>query len=109
MISISKINSKIPKSALTLRYQSLAVHGGKLYNLLPSNIRDCEGSKEGFKIILDTFLKDIPDQPLCTGLYPTPISSSTNRNYNSLIDWIVHLNIRDRQKMRIEDYDCLEY
>ena len=104
---MSKINSKIPKSALSLRDQSLAVHGGKLYNLLPRDIRDFEGSKEGFKNILDTFLKDIPDQPLCTGLYPTPVSSSSNRNSNSLIDWIVYLNIRDRRKIRTEDLDSL--
>ena len=94
MITISKVNSKIPKIALTLRDQSLSVHGGKLYNLLSREIRD-------------SFLKDIPDQPLCTGLYPAPISSSTNRNSNSLIDWIKYLNMRGRQKMRMEDYDSL--
>ena len=108
MITISKVNSKIPKSALTLRDQSLSVHGGKLYNLLPREIRDFYGPKDGFKVLLDSFLKDIPDQPLCTGLYPAPISSSTNRNSNSLIDWIKYLNMRDRRKMRMEDYDSLK-
>ena len=107
MIKISKVNSKIPKSALTLRDQSLSVHGGKLYNLLPREIRDFYGPKDGFKVLLDSFLKDIPDQPLCTELYPAPISSSNNRNSNSLIDWIKYLNMRDRRKMRMEDYDSL--
>ena len=109
MISISKVNSKIPASAITLRDQSLSVHGGKLYNLLPRHLRDFEGSKENFKTLLDEFLQCIPDQPLCEGLYPAPISSSTNRNSNSIIDWVFFLNMRDRRAMRQEDYDSLEY
>ena len=107
MITISKVNSKITKSALTLRDQSLSVHGGKLYNLLPREIRDFDRPKDGFKVLLDSFLKDIPDQPLCTGLYTAPTSSSNNRNSNSLIDLIKYLNMRGRRKMRMEDYDSL--
>ena len=108
MISIPKVNSKIPASAISLREQSLSVHGGKLYNLLPRHIRDFEGSRENFKILLDEFLQSIPDQPLCEGLYPAPISSSTNRNSNSIIDWVIYLNMRDRRSMKQEDYDSLE-
>ena len=84
------------------------MQGGKLYNLLPRNIRDFDSNKEGFKTFLDEFLKDIPDHPVCSGLYPAPISNITNRNLNSIIDWVKYLHIRDRRTMRQEDYDSLD-
>ena len=107
MITMSKISSKIPRKALSLREQSLSVHGGKLYNLLPRDLRDYNGDKEGFKVILDDFLQNIPDQPMCEGLHPAPINTVTNRNSNSVIDWIIHLNMRDRRKREHENYDSL--
>ena len=38
MVLLSKVNSKIPPKALALRDQSLSVHGGKLFNLIPKEI-----------------------------------------------------------------------
>ena len=107
MIVLSKKNSKIPAKALSLRDQSLSIHGGKLFNLLPRELRDFNGTKGGFKVLLDDFLKIIPDQPLCVGLYPLLICPISNRNSNSIIDWIKYLNMRDRRKMNAEDYGSL--
>ena len=107
MITLSKVNYKIPAKALTLRDQSVIAHGGKLFNLLPRGIRDFNGNKDGFKQIQDDFIENIPDQLICEGLYLAPISSTTNRNSNSIIDRVKYLNVRDRRNMRMENYDSL--
>ena len=40
-----------------------------LFNLLPAHIRDSDvTSVEAFKVLLDTYLKTIPDQPTVSGL-----------------------------------------
>ena len=95
---------QIPKStyvhsaaARNMRDQSLIVHGGRIFNLLPRHIRDYTGTKETFKKILDEFLKEIPDQPLCEGLSPEAVNRITSKNSNSLYDWFLHLKISDRK------------
>ena len=43
--------------------------GGKRFNLLPSTIRNINSSNvEVFKIALDDFVSNIPDQPTVAGL-----------------------------------------
>ena len=79
-----------------MRDQSLIVHGGKIFNLLPYEIRNWSGSKELFKLKLDTFLARIPDQPASPGLIPAPVNSITCKNSNALYDWIFHLKLTDR-------------
>ena len=49
----------------TLRYHSLPFHGARLFNKMPSELRNLSNvSKDMFKSNLDNFLKTIPDEPL---------------------------------------------
>ena len=42
---------------------SFAVHGPQLFNAIPKEIRNCDGTVLQFKGLLDKFLSRIPDQP----------------------------------------------
>ena len=81
----------------TIRDQSLTVHGGKLFNSLPFELRNCKDSKETFKSKLDQFLEKLPDKPESQGMYPDPTCRITCGKSNSIIDWIRHLNLTDRR------------
>ena len=103
MVNIPILKSEVPKGIVTLRDQSLSVHGGKLYNSLPQGIRDFRGSKETFKLKLDTFLSDIPDNPVLPGMYPDPICRNSCKNSNTIPDWIRHLKMTHRRKILPND------
>ena len=98
MVKIKNYKSNITAQAKNLIDQSLGVHGGGLFNLLPVDIRNFEGSTDAFKMKLDEFLKNIPDKPQCEGLHPDPINNTTCKNSNSLMDWVPYLSIRDRRQ-----------
>ena len=97
MVDIPFLKSNVRNSIKTLRDQSLKVHGGRMYNLLPVEIRDFTGTLNDFKSLLDDFLSKIPDQPHGPGLYSEPVSRVTCRNSNSIIDWIHHLKLTERR------------
>ena len=87
------IPTNIPSSAPTkvkqARERSLGVHGARLFNLLPVNIRnENSGDFPLFKNHLDIFLSLVPDQPTTQGLVRAAAS-------NSLLDQVPlvpHLN-----------------
>ena len=60
----------------TLRESSFAVKGPKLYNCIDKELRNYEGSLEGFKRKLDLFLSEIPDEPPLPGYYRPGASNS---------------------------------
>merc|ERR1712121_393664 len=64
MINIKTYNSKTPALARNMIDQSLSVHGGNLFNLLPEKLWCFIGTVDAFKSQLDDFLKEIPDQPV---------------------------------------------
>ena len=97
MVKIPVLNSKVPAQVKTLRNQSLTYHGGNLFNALPHYIREWKGSKDSFKVILDEFLNQIPDNPVTPGLVPAPICRITCKNSNSIIAWIRHLGLTNRR------------
>ena len=97
MVEIPFLNSKVKDSVKTLREQSLLVHGGRMFSLLPVKLRNFIGPKDEFKTMLDDFLAQIPDQSHGPGLYPEPISRVTCNNSNSITDWIYFLNLTDRR------------
>ena len=97
MVNIPFLNSKVKESVKTLREQSLLVHGGRMFNLLPVKMRNFIGPKKEFKMMLDEFLAGIPDQPLGPGLYPEPTNRITCSNSNSITDWIYYLNQTNRR------------
>ena len=96
LFDIPKSTYKHSPLAQNMRDQSLIVHGGKIFNILPYDIRNCFGSKDLFKEKLDTFLSLIPDQPASPGLTPAPMNVISCKNSNSLYDWIFHLKLTDR-------------
>ena len=51
----------------TLRDQSFVVMGPKLFNELPVEMREFNGSLEGFKHRLDAFLNQVDDKPPLPG------------------------------------------
>ena len=73
MVSIRSYKVSTPTQAKNLIDQSLGVHGGCLFNLLPFEIRNFEGTTDKFETQLDNILKNVPDKPLCDGLYPDPV------------------------------------
>ena len=106
MINIRTYRSDAPAHAKNLIDQSLGVHGGNLFNLLPVEIRNFEGPMDQFKALLDNFLMNIPDKPQCEGLHPDPINKVNCKNSNSLIDWVHYLNLRDR-RLAVDPNECL--
>ena len=97
IVIIPTLNSYVKVSVKTLRQQSLTFHGGNMFNLLPISLREFVGDAKEFKLLLDEFLSQIPDQPHGPGLFPEPINRITCANSNSIVDWIRHLNMEDRR------------
>ena len=75
------IPTNIPRNAPTkvkqARERSLGVHGARLFNLLPVNLRnENSGDFPLFKNHLDIFLSLVPDQPTTPGLVRAAGSNS---------------------------------
>ena len=60
---IPPFNRYTPRYLQTLKENSFAIHGPRLFNALPREIRDLEGDIDCFKFELDKFLRGIPDKP----------------------------------------------
>ena len=68
----------------TLRYHSLPIHGARLFNKMPSELRNLSNvSKDTLKLKFDIFLKTVPDEPLMLGYTQFRQAQS-----NSLVDMI---------------------
>ena len=92
MCPLPPISKQSRLSVKTLREQTLQVHGTKLFNKLPWEIRNMtKCTIETFKEKLDTFLNEIPDQAVVADLVPTPCNLATGKASNSLMEWIPHL------------------
>ena len=81
---IPGINAQALASVTSMVEASFPVRGPKLFNTLPSSLRNFNGSTDAFKSRLDKFLNRIPDQP-CLPAYQQPASS------NSIIDQLAAL------------------
>ena len=63
------IPSSAPSKVKQARERSLGVHGARIFNLLPSHLRnENSGDFALFKNHLDIFLSTVPDQPTTPGL-----------------------------------------
>ena len=79
---VKDAQSKVRKA----RERSLGVHGARLYNMLPLNLRnENSGDFLLFKNHLDIFLATVPDEPTTQGLVRAASS-------NSLLDQIPTIN-----------------
>jgi hypothetical protein len=80
LVEVANYPSQASGAVHSAREASLSVHGAKLFNLLPRDIRDINtGTVDQFKGRLDAWLQSIPDQPTTAGRQRAAAS-------NSLID-----------------------
>ena len=87
-VMIPNLNKK------SIREQSFQVHGGKLFNSIPKNLRNmAENNVDEFKEKLDLFLQSIPDEPKVEGYVPSACDDLTAKPSNSII-------FQCKQKMR---------
>ena len=68
----------------TLREASLPVAGPRLFNCLPQEIRNYEGTLDGFKGRLDAFLSTLPDTPRLPAYHQQAQSNSIMRQIEQL-------------------------
>ena len=78
--------------ARTLRKNSVRYCGVQTFNALPEDIKLFQGSKEGFKKILDEFLGNLPDQPEVDNLVPGARTLEGSPS-NAVFDWIRTTNV----------------
>ena len=65
---VRNIQLNAPNPVKKARENSLAVKGAKMFNLLPSEIRNITSKKvNDFKSRLDVFLRNVPDEPTING------------------------------------------
>ena len=89
-IELPSVVTQCPGAVKKMRACSLILHGGKLFNCLPKNLRNYSNcSSLEFKTRLDSFLSSIPDEPLVVGYTQNRSSDS-----NSLIS-LVSKNTKD--------------
>ena len=60
----------------TIREDSLVIHGPRLFNAIPAELRGYSGTIETFKRKLDCFLKTVPDRPALPHYYQAAASNS---------------------------------
>ena len=63
LCKIPPFNRYAPRYVQTIKEGSFAIHGPRLFNVLPREIRELEGDIDCFKFELDKFLRRIPDKP----------------------------------------------
>ena len=70
LCKVPPLNTKSTLKIQSIKENTLAVRGPKLFNILPRTIRDkSDASVDSFKHILDNFLTQIPDEPPVDGYY----------------------------------------
>ena len=99
MCQVPPLVKNARQSIKTQREQTLQVHGVKLFNKLPWELRNMTScSVVQFKGKLDKFLTGIPDQPLVGDMVPSTCNMITGRPSNSILDWIPHLHQDTRRR-----------
>ena len=110
----------IPKSThshcslvVRMRNQLLSVHRGKLFNILPANIRYITQSLEILKTELDGYLNNILDHPATSNLNPEPLdplygkNSKECKHSNSILHWVPKLKISERRPIITDIHDVM--
>ena len=77
----------------TLKENSLKVEGARLFNSLPKVLRNFKGTLASFKLALDDFLEQIPDEPNMGGFLIPRATNASVKPSNSIRDWIKTLRI----------------
>ena len=83
---VPQINNKSSAAVKTMKDQTFQVHGPQLFNSLPGYLRNMTKCPiEDFKVKLDTFLENVPDQPSVSGLTPGACTAQAVAS-NSILD-----------------------
>ena len=69
MCRVPPINNRATQRVQSLQENSLAVRGPRLFNCLSAEVREYDGSLDGFKHKLDRFLSTVPDKPCLPNYY----------------------------------------
>ena len=80
------LNIRSPASMQTLKKNSFAERGPRLFNAMPKDIREFQGTVDDFKNRLDVHLRGIPDKPSLPQ-YFQPASS------NSVVDQLYQVRL----------------
>ena len=80
------------------RKQSFNFAGPSLFNTLPLYLRKEIMDSKSWKILLDKFLEQIPDNPITLKITSGRCEVHTSKPTNSLTKWIPHLGLLGRRK-----------
>ena len=95
------IPSTAPTKVKQARERTLGVHGARIFNLLPCNLRnENSGDFALFKNHLEIFLSTVPDQPSTPGLSRAAVS-------NSLLEQVPLLNMSSWHNTRRVNLVCM--
>ena len=64
---IPSLNNRSSAHVRTLKECSFSVNGPKIFNMMPRNVRDFDGSLHSFKKKLDKYLEVVADEPGVAG------------------------------------------
>ena len=84
VLQIPKVEG-MSESLKNLRRNSIQHYGVKLMTILPKEIRNFTGKPETFKLLLDSFLCKIPDQPETESIKPEALDYNSSPS-NSVYD-----------------------
>lgn len=83
---VPTVSNRVSQAVQSLRYTSFAIHAPRLFNLLPSCVRNITGcSVDSFKRQLDRYLRSVPDEPQIAGY-----TAMRRADSNSLIHMTQH-------------------
>ena len=90
---VPHISAQAPYRVQQIRNSSFAVHGPRLFNSLPHDVRNfSDGTVDALKARLDKWLSRVPDQPLIPGY-----TNERRIDSNSLVDWATHLALNQEE------------
>ena len=74
---VATVPKSSPASVRKARECTLAIRGARIFNLLPAAIRNHDSNQvDTFKTMLDTYLRQVPDQPTVSGRARAAVSNS---------------------------------
>ena len=76
LAKVQHVLPHLPPAVRKAREASLSVRGAKLFNLIPKDLRGMSGTTLQFKVALDRWLSNIPDQPTVNGRQRAAASNS---------------------------------
>ena len=92
-IIINNISGSIMRIQ-SLRERTIYISGAKIFNSMPRCIREFKGEFSQFKLLVDSYLADVPDYPLLDGYVSHNLDADLKMS-NSIIVWNHNLKAED--------------